>query len=424
MKCLELDIVVPRYLAYQVVKRVLRKKYILGLSGLKLVERPMPKLPGPDWVLVKSRKAAICGSDLNSIAAEESVSLEPYCAFPIVLGHEGVGEVVGADVRGLEVGARVVADPILGCVARGIEPVCPACGEGKHAHCANFRSGPFKPATMRGFSADVPGNFSEYFLAHRSQCIPVPSAVSDDDAVMVDSIASSLDPAVNFHPPHGARVVVYGCGTIGLQLIQSLRALGFEGEVIAIYRHEFQRDLAEKLGATRLLNEREGVFEGLAKLYGFEVLKPFGERPLLDGGVDQVFDCVGSERTVNESLRILRPRGRLILVGTAGTLRKVDFSLVWFRELYISGSSMYSVPSQGTGLSALGSEALGQVLGVSAAEAARMRSYEMALRLLALGKLRGGELISHRFKLDQYREALDVAFDKGQARSVKVTFEF
>ena len=128
-------------------------------------------------------------------------------------------------------------------------------------------------------------------------------------------------------------------------------------------------------------------------------------KQFLESGIDQVFDCIGSEQTINESLRVLRTMGRFLLIGTAGNIRKLDLTFVWFRELYISGSAMYSVPRKGTTLSELSLATLAQACELRAEEVCSLRSFELALRLLTLRKLQASELITNHFQIDDYKNA-------------------
>src|SRR4029077_14185806 len=94
-----------------------------ALSMLKLGDVPEPQLPARDWGRVMPRISGICGSDLAAISGHISLYLDPLTSYPLVPGHEG-GAV-------LDDGARVVIEPALGCVVRGIDPLCARCAEGR-----------------------------------------------------------------------------------------------------------------------------------------------------------------------------------------------------------------------------------------------------------------------------------------------------
>ena len=98
-----------------------------GLSHLELSETPVPDLPNENWVVIKSRIAGICGSDLGFLQGKPMPAAEPYFQLPVIPGHELFGEVeaVGKRVKGFHVGQRVSIDPSLGCRERGFKKLCP-----------------------------------------------------------------------------------------------------------------------------------------------------------------------------------------------------------------------------------------------------------------------------------------------------------
>ena len=121
----------------------------------------------------------------------------------------------------------------------------------------------------------------------------------------------------------------------------------------------------------------------------------------LEGGATQVFDCVGSTQSVQESLLLLRGRGKLVLVGTAGQLGPLDVASIWFRELTVVGANCYSASVWRDG---------------------SRRTYERAIELLANGYPAAG-LLTHVFPLADYRQAFQTALDKRRFASMKVALD-
>src|SRR5262245_57214229 len=117
---------------------------------------PSPALPNDRWVRIRTRMGGICGSDLNILTLRASPSTSPFSSFPFVLGHENVGVVteVGPGVRSVAVGARVTANPLLACAARGIHPPCAACASGDPQRCAHFTDGDVAPGMLLGTTRD------------------------------------------------------------------------------------------------------------------------------------------------------------------------------------------------------------------------------------------------------------------------------
>jgi len=104
-----------------------------AIGPLRLLETDVPTLPGPGWARVTPLLSGICGSDLATLDGRSSRYFEHIVSFPFVPGHEVVGV--------LDAGDRVVLEPVLGCVARGIEPPCDSCSHGLLGDCERVAFG-------------------------------------------------------------------------------------------------------------------------------------------------------------------------------------------------------------------------------------------------------------------------------------------
>ncbi len=390
---------VPRYLLARLWYRLRPRSFLPGLAPLRLQEIALPR-PGPDWVVLRNRICGICGSDLRLLKGVESLLLEPYASFPAVLGHEVVGEVAeappGSEWRE---GDRVAVEPVLPCATRSLAP-CRFCAKGEYNLCENFTRGEISAGAIIGFHRDAGGGMGESMAAHPSRLVRLPSILPDEAAALVDSLASALQPVLDNFPQPGDLVVVYGAGIIGQQLIRILKALETGARVVAVARYPFQEDLARAGGAETVLIE-PGRQE-LAAAVGARHLPTILGGGNVEGGADFFFDCVGSRTSMQEGLLALRGRGTYVLVGTAGTLDKVDLSSLWFRELKLTGSSMFSY---------------GFLHG------RKVRTYELAVELLARGDYPKEGLLSHLFPLQDYRRAFRTAFNKPRFESVKVAID-
>lgn len=401
MYALQFELSIPRYLCTKALCRVASHRFFAGLSCLHARDVAVPELPGPEWVRVRVESCGICGSDLNALRGQESFSMEPYASFPAVMGHEIVGRVVecGRDARDVAEGTRVAVENVLPCAPRGITPPCDFCARGEYALCDNFTGGCLAPGVITGFTRGLGGGFGEFVVAHRSQLFPIPAVVPLEHAVLVDSLASAMQPVAQHLPGDNTTVLVFGSGIIGLNTIQCLRAAGFGGRLIAVARHQFQADWAGRLGADEII--RGNIFQEISELTGARLHKPTLGPPVMDGGVDCVFDCVGSSRTIDTALRVTRKRGKVVVVGTAGMISNVDASPLWFKEITLTGSAMFSHTT---------------VLGK------RQRTYQHVIDLLANGGLKAAGLVTHRFPLRDYTTAFNVALDKRDHHSLKVVF--
>jgi threonine dehydrogenase-like Zn-dependent dehydrogenase len=223
---------------------------------MALQDVPDPVLPAPDWVVLRPRLTGICGSDAKQVFMDmggdaTDFSMTAFISFPQVLGHEVVADVVevGPAADGVTVGDRVVLQCWLSCAPRGIEPVCPACAAGDYQLCWNFTQGGLAPGIHTGNSRDATGGFAELLPAHRTQVIPVPDALADEQAVLADPFAVSLHSITRHPPPPDGRALVWGGGALGTSAIAILRALHPDVEVAAVVLHPAQQQLARELGA-------------------------------------------------------------------------------------------------------------------------------------------------------------------------------
>lgn len=391
---------IPRYLLAKGLNRLWPRHFFAGVAPLRLQQLKLAP-PGPDWLILKSRMCGICGSDLQLLKGVESFLLEPYASMPMVLGHEVVAEVVQApEGSPWRPGQRVAVEPLLPCEVRGIAP-CRFCAQGQYNLCENFTQGRLSPGTILGFHKEAGGGMAQFLAAHPSRLLPLPEALPDEIAVLTDSLASALQPVLDHFPQDQDTVVIYGGGIIGQHLLRLLKALGSKARLILVARYPFQENLARAGGAEMVLRSPDRA--ALGQAVGARLLPTTLGGGNLEGGADLFFDCVGSRASLQEGLLALRGGGSYVLVGTAAALGPLDISSLWFRELKLSGSAMYAHGTR-----------LGQ----------RVRTYQLAVDLLARGQYPIQGLVSHVFPLSDYREAFRVAFDKRRHQSVKVVFDF
>ncbi len=404
MKAVVADITVPRYLITRGAGRLWRPAFWSSLSPIRLTDIAEPRLPGPEWARVRVHLGGICGSDLHLVRLETSPSASVYASMPFVIGHENVGTVVEVGpAAGVEVGARVVVEPLLPCATRGFADVCPACARGDYNLCSRFAEGTLSPGLGHGACRDVGGSWGEVMLAHRSRLIPVPPAMPDEQAVLVEPLAVAVHPILRFVPEDAATVLVVGAGPIGLAAVAALRALRPAARVVVLARHDHQAELARRLGASVVMTPSGGgQYRQVASLTGARLLRPLLGRPVLTGGVDVTLECVGTARSIDDALRLTRAGGRVVLVGLAVAPRGVDWTPIWLREIAVHGTFCYA------------QERL---------DGRTARSMELAMDLLASGRIDLRPMVTHTFPLVEYRRAIEVALDKRRHRAVKVVLK-
>jgi threonine dehydrogenase-like Zn-dependent dehydrogenase len=406
MKALQYRKSIARYALLKALGPHFRRLYTSGVSPLALRDVPEPKLPTDRLVRIAPRLTGICGSDLATVCARGSPYLAPVTSMPFVMGHELVGHLteVGGEVAGLDVGDRVVLHPALGCRVRGIDPPCEACRGGRDALCTNLTRGDIAPGLQTGFCRDTGGGFGESLVAHESQVYPVPDKVDDRAAVLVEPFACALHGVLRASPEEEDTVLVIGCGAMGLLTIAALRALGYRARIIAIAKHDHQRQHARSLGADELVDGRGSLnarYESLTRMLGAELLEPPLGKPAVVGGADVTFDCIASSQTIDDGLRFTKSGGTFVLVGMPGIPAGVDWTPLWFKELTIHAAYAYG-PERHAGTN--------------------RDTFEIAIELVRTWGSRLAALVGPPHALGDYRAGLASAINTGRSRVVKTVF--
>ncbi len=359
-----------------------------SFSMLKLGDVPEPPRPARDWVRVRPSVSGICGSDLAAIGGHISLYLDPLTSYPFVPGHEVAGV--------LDDGSRVVVEPALGCVVRGIDPPCPRCAEGRPGLCYNVTEGPIEVGLQTGYCADTGGGWGEVLVAHPSQVHAVPDTLSDEAAVLIEPLACCIHAALRGGATKDDIVVVSGAGTIGLLTVAAVKRFTPPKRLIAIAKHPTQRDLARRLGADKVIAPAD-AFQRLRFETGARRLDGLN-RSLLLGGADVTFECVGRADSLNDAVRFTREGGKVVAVGMPGE-EKVDWAPIWQRELTVMGAYAYGT------------------------EPAKKGRKTFALALEAAPELDLARLTGPLFGLGDYRDAIAYAMSAGRLGAVKVAFD-
>jgi threonine dehydrogenase-like Zn-dependent dehydrogenase len=307
-------------------------------------------------------------------------------------------------VPGLEVGQRVVLNPWLSCGPRGLDPPCPSCEAGDYSLCWHFTEGNIAAGIHTGTCKDAPGGFAEYFPAHHSMLIPVPDNVTDEVAVFSDPFAVSLHSITRHPPPPGGKVLVYGAGALGTTATAILRALYPDVEVMVVARFDAQAALAEHFGATVVAPEpRSELIEQAAAWSGGVLQRVEGGLPMAHPGkIDVVYDTIGKPETFEVGVRLLKARGTLVKSGVHAPGRW-EYSPLYFKEITWVGSNAF---------------------GVEEVEGVRMHGIAHYLNLASQGRVDLRPMLTHTFRLDEWREAFTVLADQERSGAIKVAFDF
>ena len=381
----------------------------LAGTPMAILDLPDPPLLGDDWMVLRNRVTGICGSDSKQVLMDFDDSsdnlMTAFISFPQVLGHEVVATVdhLGPDVRGLDVGQRVVLYPNLGCRPRGLTPLCPACERGDYSICGRFHDGRLSAGIHTGNAVEATGGFADLLPAHQSMAIPVPDTIDDEVAVLADPWSVSFHAITRNPPAPHSKVVVYGAGALGTTATSILRQLYPTVEVATVARWGGQADLAASLGATVFDPEPEALVEALAEWSGATLRRPWDGLPCAyPGQIDTVYDTVGSPTTLEVAMRVLREQGTLVQMGVSSPGR-FEWTPWYFKELRLIGSNAF---------------------GDETFEGQRKHAYEHFFALLTDGRIHLDGMLTHRFRLAEWRDAFSTIVRQGQTGAIKVAFDF
>jgi 2-desacetyl-2-hydroxyethyl bacteriochlorophyllide A dehydrogenase len=304
-------------------------------SGIHVVERPEPE---GDGVLVEISSCGICGTDLGLVATGP---------LPFTLGHEFAGMVDGT---------AYAIEPLTRCGS------CEACREGNDNRCTD----PSEVNRLFGFFKD--GGLADRVRVPDYCLTPLPAGLSIDDASLVETTGVAYR-GVRVAAVHsGERVCVVGGGAIGLAAVGVARHKGIDVDLEA--RHAAQRAAGERLGAGIVLPGAQSAY-------------------------DVVIDAAGSESGLARAFELVRPGGRVVLLGFYHGLVPIPGMPMLAKEAPIIPSMAYAVDIDG------------------------QREYANAAAVLAANPEIARALITHRFSLDDAAEAFRVAADRASG-AIKV----
>jgi len=408
MKAIQFDFTIPRYVIGLALGKLSPKFFWSGVSCTDYKEIPEPVLPGDDWVVIKTRLGGICGTDMSAVKLTASTYSTTLVTFPFVLGHENIGKIeeMGSGVTYWQVGDRVVVEPILWCTPRGFTELCKFCAKGEINRCERKTEGNLDPGFQTGICKDTGGSWSSKFLAHESQLYRVPINISDENALMIEPFAIALHAVLQNFPKDDEQVLIIGAGTIGLGIIAALRALGSQSEIIVLGRYGFQAEAARKIGASRVIlgSRNNGYYNEIAQWSNGIVKHPIIGKPLVIGGVDTTFECVGSSGSLDDAMRLTRNGGRVVLIGEAGVVKSLDWTSIFTQELEVRAAYLYN--------------------HVESFKGKQWKAFDLAIDLMASGKVDLGWLVTHQLLLEDYKQAFELTTQRGKNQSIKIAFKF
>jgi L-iditol 2-dehydrogenase len=312
-----------------------------GREDLRLHDEDKPR-PGPGEVLVRVRAVGVCGSDIHWFA--EGGIGEAQVRRPFVLGHEFGGTT--------EDGRRVAVDPAIPC------EVCPSCLAGHANLCPSVR-----------FAGDgaYDGGLGEWIAWPERCLVPLPDPLTEADGAMLEPLGIAIHALDLAHLRLGARVGVFGCGPIGLLLVQLARLSGARVFASELARRPHRLEAARALGAE--------VFAAEEGREGARIREAAGS-----GGLDVALETAGEQAAVDAAADAVRPGARIVLVGIPSEAR----------------TSFDASTARRKGLTFVLARRMGNV-------------YARAVQLVASGSVDVRSLVTHRFPLAEIQAAFEAA---------------
>ena len=275
-------------------------------EGIWLQDMPRPKI-GPNDLLIKIKKTAICGTDIHIYNWDEWA--KKTIPVPMTVGHEFVGVVaeMGTEVQGFKVGERVSGEGHITCGH------CRNCHAGKRHLCRN----------TVGVGVNRPGCFAEYLAIPATNAFPLPDDISDDIAAFLDPLGNATHTALSFDLV-GEDVLITGAGPIGCMAVAIAKHVGARYVVITDL-NDYRLELAYKMGATRAVNVQKQKIE--------DVMKDLDMKEGFDVGLEMS----GNGQAFRQLLSVMNYGGKVALLGTPPTEIAIDWHQVIFKGLFLKG---------------------------------------------------------------------------------------
>lgn len=388
MKTVFFDRDIPRILATKAAAGRAKKLLSTGINAVKYeTGLPEPALPADDWVRVRNIACGLCGTDISFYKATTGLTsaLEPIPGTRrTFLGHENVGVITeaGSGVTDFKVGDRVTIRAYMaGCDTKGIRRRCPYCESGDYNFCTNFGAPSPYGELMTG------AGWSDTFIYPAKGLAHVYDEITDEQAVMIEPSCVSVHAVLCAPPKKGEKILVMGCGTIGLGIVQAIKVVEPECEVWVLERVQSKQEFALKLGADHVLKGE--IYEAASEATGgSEVYTGMRGNKYFFGGFDRAYDCIGGDWSNTTGVRLLKARGTLVKVGHHMKPITFDETPVWWQELRLIGIDAH---------------------GMEEWEGRKLYTFDLVQEWIRDGKYSVDGFVTHHFKLDDYKDALELA---------------
>ncbi len=324
---------------------------LTGRRRMELRETPVPALRAPGDVLLRLEAVGVCGSDIHYY--REGRIGSQVVRYPFTVGHECAARVerVGPKVTRVRPGARVAIEPAMACGR------CDQCRAGRPHTCRKLR--------FLGCPGQAAGCLAEYLVMPEACCFPVGRRLTSEQAALAEPLSIGLYSVRQSIPLEGKAIAILGCGPIGLSVLLCAR-LQRPRAIYATDKIPRRLAAARSAGAVWAGNpDRPDAVRAIAR-----------REPLL---LDAVFECCGEQAALDQAVDLLKPGGKLVLVGIPA-VERVSFVIDRLRRKEITIQNIRR----------------------------QCGCFQAALDLLARGRIRADFLVTHRFPLAGTRAAFDL----------------
>jgi L-iditol 2-dehydrogenase len=324
---------------------------LTGIRQMEMRKVPDPVISNPKDVKIKMSVVGICGSDIHYYTRGNIGS--QVVKYPFTVGHEGAGLVVetGSAVKRLKPGDPIAIEPAMSCHE------CDQCLSGRHHTCRKLR--------FLGCPGQAEGCLSEYIVMPEDSCFPLNRGLNTDHGALSEPLSIGIYSLKNAGDIKKARMAILGFGPIGMSVFLAAKARGAE-KIYVTDKINARLDIARKEGAFFTGNPlKENIADTLKQ-----------KEPL---GFDVVFECCGQQEALDQAVEVLKPGGRLIVVGipeadrwsmSVDDTRRKEISIFFVRR--------------------------------------EVDCVEPALNMMIKGKIKTGNMITHRFPFEKTKEAFDL----------------
>lgn len=341
----------------------MRSVVLTGIGTMEMREAPEPRIQRDTDVLLDINVVGVCGSDVHYHTTGRIGS--QVVRHPFRVGHECSATVraVGTGVTRLKPGDLVAVDPAAPCGK------CDQCLCGRHHTCRNL--------IFLGTPGQGEGCLCDSIVMPEESCFPVPDNVNAEQAAIIEPLSIGIYAVHLSIPMLGARIAILGCGPIGLSVLMPALVRGAE-KVYVTDRIDDRLRVAKQAGACWTGNPDRG-----------DVVSTISERePLL---LDAVFECCGQQEALDQAVDLLKPGGKLVLVGIP-EVDRVSFSIDSLRRKEIC---LQNVRRQNG-------------------------CVQTAVDMVASGEVNVDFMVTHRFPLERTREAFDMVhkYESGVVKAI------